>query len=43
MVVRPGDTAPEFRLPAIGGEVRSLSEATARGRHVLLVFLRHLG
>lgn len=43
MVVWPGDIAPAFRLPTVWGEVRSLSEATARGRHVLLVFLRHLG
>ena len=43
MAVRSGDAAPEFRLPAVGGEVRALREALARGGNVLLVFLRHLG
>ncbi len=42
-MVKPGDVAPDFRLPVAGGGPRSLGEVTGAGRNVLLVFLRHLG
>ena len=40
-VVRAGEKAPEFTLPAVGGGQVSLGDF--RGRPVLLVFIRHLG
>ena len=43
MAIRLGDHAPEFHLLAVDREPYSLSEVIARGRNVLVVFLRHLG
>ena len=41
MALRPGDRAPEFTLPRVGGGAVSLSGY--RGGWVVLVFLRYLG
>lgn len=38
-----GDAAPDFTLPAVDGQLVSLSGITSAGNRVLLVFLRHLG
>lgn len=38
-VLRPGDTAPEFRGECGDGTVRSSAEY--RGHWLLLIFLRH--
>ncbi len=40
--VRVGTIAPPFTLPSVQGTDRSLSEF-AGSKHLLLVFLRHLG
>ncbi len=40
-VIRGGDRAPEFSLPAVGGGQVSLRDF--RARPVLLTFIRHLG
>ncbi len=40
-VIREGDRAPEFSLPAVGGGQVSLKDF--RGRAVQLIFIRHLG
>ena len=40
-VIREGDSAPDFTLPAVGGGQVSLRDF--RGRPVQLIFIRHLG
>jgi peroxiredoxin len=42
-MVTEGDAAPDFRLKTIDGEAVALQDVVDSGRHVLLVFLRHLG
>ena len=42
-MVQEGDIAPDFTLKTAEGETVSLSYFLSSGRHVLLVFLRHLG
>jgi peroxiredoxin len=40
-MIRVGDGAPDFRLPAVAGGQVSLGDF--RGRPALLTFTRHLG
>jgi peroxiredoxin len=42
-VLKTGDTAPGFELPAADGGTIALEDTLRAGRQVLLVFLRHLG
>ena len=42
-MVEEGDVAPNFTLKTADGQTVSLSDFLNSGRHVLLVFLRHLG
>lgn len=42
-MLKPGDVAPDFALPTVEGRQVSLQQFLGRGRHVWLVFLRHLG
>jgi len=42
-VLKRGDPAPDFSLPAVDGQPVSLSDVLRQGHNVLLVFLRHLG
>ena len=42
-MVREGDVAPDFRLQTADGETVALRDVVDSGRHLLLVFLRHLG
>ena len=42
-MVREGDVAPDFRLKTADGEAVAVRDVVDSGRHVLLVFLRHLG
>jgi peroxiredoxin len=41
--VQPGDPAPDVTLMTLEGKTVPLAETWRGGRHVLLVFLRHLG
>ena len=43
MVLQPGDTAPNVNLQTLDGQAFSLADTWRSGRHVLLIFLRHLG
>ncbi len=43
IVVKSGDTAPDFILTTVGGRAVSLRMTLRDGRSALLVFLRHLG
>jgi peroxiredoxin len=38
-----GDPAPDASLKTTDGQIISLAETWRSGRHVLLIFLRHLG
>jgi len=42
-MVREGGVAPDFRLQTADGVAVALRDVLDSGRHVLLVFLRHLG
>lgn len=42
-MVTVGNNAPNFALCTVDGSFVSLHETLHSGRHVLLVFLRHLG
>ena len=42
-MITEGDIAPDFTLEAADGQTISMSDYLNSGRHVLLVFLRHLG
>jgi peroxiredoxin len=42
-VLKSGDRAPDFSLPAMDGQPVSLNDTLHQGHGVLLVFLRHLG
>lgn len=41
LVIREGERAPDFTLPAVAGGQVSLRDF--RGRPVQLIFIRHLG
>lgn len=43
MLLKPGDTAPNFNLRTIAGQTLSLRGDQQDGRNTLLIFLRHLG
>lgn len=43
LALKSGDTASDFILTTVEGQVVSLSRLLHTGRSVLLVFLRHLG
>jgi len=42
-MLKVGNNAPNFNLFTVDGSTVSLHETLRSGRHVLLVFLRHLG
>lgn len=42
-MLKSGDPAPDFSLPAVDGQMVSVSDILRQGHNVLLVFLRHLG
>ncbi len=42
-MLKTGDVAPDFRRHTADGQPVSMSGTLRGGRHVLLVFLRHLG
>ena len=41
--INNGQAAPDFTLSIVDGDELSLNEILSEGKHVLLVFLRHLG
>jgi peroxiredoxin len=43
LALQSDDTAPDFILTTVEGQIVSLSRVFRTGRSVLLVFLRHLG
>lgn len=42
-MLKPGDFAPNPTLQTIDGSTAPLAQFWQNGRHVVLVFLRHLG
>lgn len=42
-MLKIGDPAPDVTLMTITGETVSLAETWRSERHILLIFLRHLG
>ena len=42
-MLKQGSIAPDFALPTADGQAVSLNDVLRSGRHVLLIFLRHLG
>lgn len=42
-MLKAGNNAPNFNLCTVNGASVSLHKTLGSGRHVLLVFLRHLG
>ncbi len=41
-LIRPGQRAPDISLEQLDGPAMPLSAYWGRGRHTLLIFLRHL-
>ena len=42
-MLKPGHKAPNLTLKTVDGRDIALADAWRTGRHVVLVFLRHLG